>query len=147
MYRATKHLVISGLAVIASILAIAAASIAANPVETYQNAVTKLCLDSNDFRQVYTHPCGGEHQKWEVIPKGRNVRNLKSIATRSCLDSDDNRRVYTHGCNGGAYQKWEVIQSGKAIVFRNAKTKFCLDSNAARQVYTHPCGGEYQKWR
>ena len=147
MSRSMNSFAISGSVIIASILAVTATSIAAPVVETYQNVVTKFCLDSNDFRQVYTHRCnGGSYQKWQVIRSG-DTRILKNVETRSCLDSNAARQVYTHGCNGGSYQKWKAIRSGNAIVFQNVVTKLCLDSNAARQVYTHPCGSEYQKWR
>jgi Ricin-type beta-trefoil lectin domain len=151
MYKSIKRFAFGGSAVVASVLAIATTSIAANPVETYKNLATGYCLDSNTAGQVYTLGCnGGSFQKWTVIRSGSN-RILKNVATGYCLDSNTAGQVYTLGCNGGSFQKWTVIRTviGKAsyITFKNLATGYCLDSNTSRQVYTLGCnGGSFQKW-
>jgi len=65
MYKSRKSFALSGSAVVASVLAVAMTSVAANNVETYKNLATGFCLDSNAARQVYTHGCNkGSYQKW-----------------------------------------------------------------------------------
>lgn len=162
MYKSIKRFAFGGSAVIASVLAIAATSIAAPKVERYRNLATGFCLQSNgtSLGSVYTTTCSNSsnNQKWTVISSGTN-RILQNVATGYCLDSNRARQVYALKCNGGNNQKWTVIRNvvGKSsyLTFKNVETKNCLDSNTtkvspksiARQVYTQACNnGSFQKW-
>jgi hypothetical protein len=115
-----------------------------------QNKATGFYLDSNVFKQVYTHSWnGGSYQKWQLESSGTGYYFLRNVATGFVLDSNASKQVYTQPKNGGSYQQWRLVSTGTGYYYlQNKATGFYLDSNASKQVYTHSWnGGSYQQWR
>ncbi|WP_079252753.1 RICIN domain-containing protein [Streptomyces sp. M1013] len=130
-----------------------AAAPQADPINTFRNQGTQVCLDHNDSDGVRGFGCHyGVWQQWRVHAWGDGTRRFQNVATGKCLHWSKglgNDGVYGATCNSSQNQSWYVDHwSEGSLTFRNQlDARYCLDHNFDDGVHMRECNrGAWQKW-
>jgi hypothetical protein len=112
---------------------------AADPVETFKNLHTGLCLgDNSGF--PWTWRCAGTaSQHWSVHHWADGTVRLQNVSSGSCV-ADVNGGLWSRLCTTGQNESWWVKHySDGSLRFQNQATGLCIEDSATNGLERASC--------
>jgi hypothetical protein len=145
--RRTIRVLLGTLTTAAAVLLAAPAAHAADPVWSYSNQGSGLCIDDTSAGFRLWNCNGTNPQKWSVHTWNDGTVRFQNVNTGRCMD-DSGADFHTAPCSSSVYQSWWVkYWEDGTRRFQNQGTTMCIEGSSILGLRTPSCDSSvWESW-